>query len=299
MVRQIDGGVGGDRDGAGADRHMGVGHADHIDHQRHRQDRSAAADQAQRKSDQRSRCQSQHTLHRGNDHADIPLRRRGASQHGPRKIGGRLVRTIMLETRSSERGNTRRMTTMSRPRLSRAAIRPRPSAACCIRCNSRRPSGSTSCRHCRWSALLALYWSTQVCMRALPAVSLAYFGSTADREHRVARRVGGRGRRGCLLRPGLASAAAGGGAAGAAAGVAAASAPHCGLAEIVPLLAVERAGGLGGLIFRAAFLRWSGPAPARSPRTRQNPTRQRHTIILLEWSSLVSSGAWRSERTPS
>src|ERR1700754_5097590 len=28
-------------------------------------------------------------------------------------------------------------------------------------------------------ALLALYWSTQVCMRPLPAVSLAYFGSTA------------------------------------------------------------------------------------------------------------------------
>src|SRR6478752_7545893 len=28
-------------------------------------------------------------------------------------------------------------------------------------------------------ALLALYWSTQVCMRALPAVSLAYFASTA------------------------------------------------------------------------------------------------------------------------
>src|ERR1700748_2661275 len=28
-------------------------------------------------------------------------------------------------------------------------------------------------------ALLALYWSTQVCMRPLPAVSLAYFGSIA------------------------------------------------------------------------------------------------------------------------
>src|SRR3569623_164951 len=28
-------------------------------------------------------------------------------------------------------------------------------------------------------ALLALYWSTQVCMRPLPAVSDAYFGETA------------------------------------------------------------------------------------------------------------------------
>src|SRR5271166_1839364 len=28
-------------------------------------------------------------------------------------------------------------------------------------------------------ALLALYWSTQVCMRPLPALSLAYFGSIA------------------------------------------------------------------------------------------------------------------------
>ena len=69
MVRQIDRGVGGDRDRAGADRDMGIGHADHIDHQRHREDRSAAADQAQRKSDQRSRCQSEHALHRG-DHQE-------------------------------------------------------------------------------------------------------------------------------------------------------------------------------------------------------------------------------------
>jgi hypothetical protein len=31
-----------------------------------------------------------------------------------------------------------------------------------------------------------------------------------------------------------------------------------GFAEIVPLLATERAGGLGGLVFRAAFLRGQG-----------------------------------------
>ena len=64
MVRQIDRGVGRNRNRAGADRQMRVGHADHIDHQRHREDRAAAADQPKRKSDQRSRCQSEHALRR-------------------------------------------------------------------------------------------------------------------------------------------------------------------------------------------------------------------------------------------
>jgi hypothetical protein len=74
MIRQVDRRIRGHRDGAGADRDMGVGHADHIDHQRHRQDRSAAADQAERKSDQRSRCQSHHALHHG-DYQHMPCPR--------------------------------------------------------------------------------------------------------------------------------------------------------------------------------------------------------------------------------
>ena len=49
------------------DRDMGVRHADHIDHQRHRKDRSTAADQAQRKSHQPARCEAQHALCRGDD----------------------------------------------------------------------------------------------------------------------------------------------------------------------------------------------------------------------------------------
>jgi hypothetical protein len=69
MIRQIDRRVGGHRDGAGTDRHMGVGHADHVDHQRYCEDRSAAPDQAKRKSNQRSRCQSQQALHRGDYHS--------------------------------------------------------------------------------------------------------------------------------------------------------------------------------------------------------------------------------------
>ena len=102
--------------------------------------------------------------------------------------------------------------------------------------------------------------------------------------------------RGFLLRLGFA--ASGG---GAAAGAAAAAGHRrrirtaLGLAEVVPLHAVEGAAVLGGLILRAAFLRASGPAPAPSPRTRQNPTPRRRTIIWLEWSSLVSLRGMRSE----
>ena len=50
------------RDRAGADRDMRFCHADHIDHQRHREDRAAAADQAEREPDQHPRRQSQHAL---------------------------------------------------------------------------------------------------------------------------------------------------------------------------------------------------------------------------------------------
>ena len=66
MIGEIDRRIGGDRDRAGADRDMRFGNADHIDHQRHRQDRAAAADEAERKSDQRSRYQSEQAL-RGRD----------------------------------------------------------------------------------------------------------------------------------------------------------------------------------------------------------------------------------------
>jgi hypothetical protein len=67
MVGEIDRGVGGNGDRAGADRDMRLGHADHIDHQRHRQDRPAAADQAEREADQHSRCQSEQALRCGDD----------------------------------------------------------------------------------------------------------------------------------------------------------------------------------------------------------------------------------------
>src|SRR5260370_27390988 len=78
-------------------------------------------------------------------------------------------------------------------------------------------------------ALLALYWSTQVCMRALPADSLAYFGSTALGNSAGPDGIAGTaaGAASFLASFGAAgagAAATGGGAAGAAAGVA--SAPH-------------------------------------------------------------------------
>src|SRR4051794_6433087 len=80
-------------------------------------------------------------------------------------------------------------------------------------------------------ALLALYWSTQVCMRALPAVSLEYFGSTADGY--TAGPAGAAGAAaGAASFFGLAAASlAGAGAAAgvAAAGAAAASDPHSAL----------------------------------------------------------------------
>src|ERR1700704_3130475 len=80
------------------------------------------------------------------------------------------------------------------------------------------------------AVLLALYWSTQVCIRPLPAVSLEYFGSTA-----VGNTAGPAGAAGAAAGVasfvGLASVAFGGGggaagAAAAAAGAAAASAAH-------------------------------------------------------------------------
>src|SRR5215831_3107605 len=81
-------------------------------------------------------------------------------------------------------------------------------------------------------ALLALYWSTQVCMRALPSLSLEYFGSTA-----FGNTAGPAGAAGaaagaasflaCLVVSLLASlGAAGAGAGAAAVGAGVASAPH-------------------------------------------------------------------------
>src|ERR1700744_93649 len=74
--------------------------------------------------------------------------------------------------------------------------------------------------------LLALYWSTQVCMRALPALSLAYFGSTAD---------------GNTALP-----IATGGAAGAAA---AASVPHCALRKSLHFWPFSEPSALAALYF--------------------------------------------------
>src|ERR1700753_2164562 len=71
-------------------------------------------------------------------------------------------------------------------------------------------------------SLLALYWSTQVCMRPLPALSLAYFGSIAFGKTALPAGIAAGGA------DAVVGAGAGGGAAGAAAGAAAgvASAPH-------------------------------------------------------------------------
>src|SRR5882757_9902406 len=84
--------------------------------------------------------------------------------------------------------------------------------------------------------LLALYWSTQVCMRPLPAVSLAYLGSTAFGNTAGPDGAAGAaaGAASFLASFGAASflasfGAAAGAAAGVAAGAAAASAPHCAL----------------------------------------------------------------------
>ena len=52
VADQVGGGAGRHRDRAGADRDMGRGHADHVDHQRHGQDRAAAADQPEREADE-------------------------------------------------------------------------------------------------------------------------------------------------------------------------------------------------------------------------------------------------------
>src|SRR5262249_13659726 len=73
-------------------------------------------------------------------------------------------------------------------------------------------------------ALLALYWSTQVCMRALPSLSLAYFGSTAFGNTAGPAGAAGAAAGAASFLASFAAGAAGAGAAGAAAGVA--SAPH-------------------------------------------------------------------------
>src|SRR5437764_13508108 len=70
-------------------------------------------------------------------------------------------------------------------------------------------------------ALFALYWSTQVCIRALPAVSLEYFGSTAGGN--TAFPAGAAAGAASFF---AASFRAAGASAGAAAGGGAAAAPH-------------------------------------------------------------------------
>src|SRR5271166_4426689 len=67
--------------------------------------------------------------------------------------------------------------------------------------------------------LLALYWSTQVCMRPLPALSLAYFGSIA-----FGKIAGPEGSVGAAVGAALASFGAAGAGAGAGAGAAAGAA---------------------------------------------------------------------------
>src|SRR5437899_2800969 len=75
--------------------------------------------------------------------------------------------------------------------------------------------------------LLALYWSTQVCMRALPSLSLEYFGSTAFGNTAGPAGAAGAGAASFLACLVASFGAAGAGAAGAAAvGAGVASAPH-------------------------------------------------------------------------
>jgi len=54
VVQQIGGGIGGNRNGAGANRHVGIWNTDHVNEEWHRQDRTAAADKAKRKADERA-----------------------------------------------------------------------------------------------------------------------------------------------------------------------------------------------------------------------------------------------------
>ena len=64
-----------------------------------------------------------------------------------------------------------------------------------------------------------------------------------------------------------------------------------GFAEVIPLLAGRACRRSWRPGISRCIPAWSGPAPARSPQTRQSPTPQSRTIILLEWSSLVSLAA--------
>src|SRR5260221_2316449 len=79
--------------------------------------------------------------------------------------------------------------------------------------------------------LLALYWSTQVCMRPLPAVSLAYFGSTAFGNTAGPDGAAGAAAGAASFLASFGAGAGAGAAAGAAAGVAVASAPQFALRE--------------------------------------------------------------------
>src|SRR5262249_6472319 len=101
-------------------------------------------------------------------------------------------------------------------------------------------------------ALLALYWSTQVCMRPLPGVSLAYFGSIAFGNTALPIGIGAGAAAGAAAGAGLGAGARATAAGGAARG---GSAPRRALrlSELIPFHAVERALLLGGLILGAAF----------------------------------------------
>src|SRR4030088_1978436 len=106
------------------------------------------------------------------------------------------------------------------------------------------------------AALLAFHCSEQVCSRAKPGFSLAYFGSTAVGN--TALPTGAAGAAGLASGAfGTAGAGGGGGGGGARGGGGGGRCVRAalGFAEVVPLLTVERARGLGRLIFRTAFLR--------------------------------------------
>src|SRR3546814_16085641 len=64
VLRESRGGVGGDGERARSDRDMGAGDADKIDHQRHGEDRAAAAYEAEREADDAARQTAKQILDR-------------------------------------------------------------------------------------------------------------------------------------------------------------------------------------------------------------------------------------------
>src|SRR3546814_40286 len=86
VLRESRGGVGGDGERARSDRDMGAGDADKIDHQRHGEDRAAAAYEAEREADDAARQTAKQILERIERHPPEPIGRGAASHSRPRSM---------------------------------------------------------------------------------------------------------------------------------------------------------------------------------------------------------------------